>query len=179
MIAAASLTAWHQVSYPGFSLDIQAAGQDPEVWKLEHYLSSDCICSRAVAAYLMKRGPLRQAREEITLIDSDDHQRDKALARDLTGHGFEVKTLSARAASTSYGIGGVPLLEVVSPARQVMFRGGYRERGASPDAYSDLAVLAALVTDKSAPKLPILGCATTQRLRNLMDPLKLKSLNNF
>jgi hypothetical protein len=179
MAAAASLTAWHALTLPVAARTVPSVADRDGKWTLTHYLSTDCICSRAVAAYLIGRGPREEVAEEVLLIDSDDAARDAALSQSLRQHRFRVRNLSAWDASTAYGVQGVPQLEIASPGGEILFRGGYRERGAAPGAFSDLRALAALTAHQPAPVLPILGCATTQRLRGLLDPLRLKSLNNF
>jgi hypothetical protein len=180
-VAASTLTAWHSLALPVPARPSWSRSDGTTGWRVTHYLSSECACSRAVASYLEKRRPLAQVTEEVVLIDSGDGGRDAAFGRSLRDKKFSVELLANGQAASMDGVEGVPTLEIVSPSHRVVYLGGYRERGAPPGKYLDLAILSGLMAPKPTRdlpgSLPIYGCATSAHLRNLLDPLRLKSLN--
>jgi hypothetical protein len=183
-LAASSLTAWHWISLPvppqaASPEEIAAGGQ----WRVTHYLSSDCACSRSVADYLVKRGPLPQALEDVVLI------RTSALAEDARLEGtlrhakgnqkaFRIKSVTPEEAAR-HGIEAVPLLEIAAPGNRVLYRGGHQRRGERPGIYSDIAIVSALMAQDAPQRLPVYGCATSSRLRGLIDPFHIKSLSFY
>jgi hypothetical protein len=176
-LAASTLTAWHTISLPAAIKAHVTRGDAAAAWRLVHYLSPECACSRAVASYLVKRGPLGNAGEDVVLLASGNPATDAAFAKPLTENGFRVELRTQADAASRDGVEGVPTLEIVAPGNRIVFRGGYRERGAAPGAYLDVALLSALMASKPLRALPIYGCATSQRLSSALDPLGLKSLH--
>lgn len=176
-VAASTLTAWHTISLPSTLKNAAASGDRIVGWRVRHYLSAECACSRAVAAYLATRGPMDVAREDVVLIASGDSEKDGVFGKTLRDKGFAVEVVTEETAASTAGVEGVPALEILAPDQRIAFRGGYRERGAAPGMYLDRAILSDLMVAKPVRVLPIYGCATSARLRNLMDPFGLKGLN--
>jgi hypothetical protein len=90
-----------------------------------------------------------------------------------------VRVLAKERAASIDGVEGVPALEIVAPGNRIAFRGGYRDAGAPPGKYLDVALLSDLMASKPARGVPVIGCATSERLRHLLDPIGLKSLNSW
>jgi hypothetical protein len=172
-VAASTLTAWHSIAVPVSTNSAGLTKGGSTGWRITHYLSSECGCSQGVASYLESRGPLSQATEEVVLIASTDRGRDAAFRGRLSEKNFRVELISENDASTD-GVQGVPTLEIVAPTGRVAFRGGYRKLGAAPGAYLDVAILSGLMASRPVGAIPIYGCATSTRLRRLLDPLGLK-----
>lgn len=172
-VAATILTAWHWVSLP-VQAKIDHAGNRIAGWRLRHYLASDCSCSRSVASYLITRGPLPNAAEEIVLLDSGDGSKTVELERRLRKRGFAVTGMTPDLAALREGVEGVPTFEVVGSDSRVVYRGGYRERGAAPGKYLDTTILSDVMAARTAPSLPVYGCATGERLRRQLDPFGFK-----
>jgi hypothetical protein len=180
--AATTLTAWHSVTLPTEPTRAKSGRSHPGKWLLTHFLSADCLCSQALARHLQARGPLAAADEEVVVIgpvDSSAH-RDTAqrkMIESLNRAGFQAATMTVEAAASQEGVEGVPLLNVTGPDGIIRFRGGYRDRGAPPDRYLEVAILTSLRASQPVPATRVYGCATSRRLRTLLDPLSLKSLS--
>jgi hypothetical protein len=172
--ATTTLTAWHAVAVPMQPYSKQSNSHG-NTWHLTHYLSSNCACSRAIARYLIARSPLSIATEEVVMIGSSDIAAESGMLDALSRKGFHTVTVTAEAAAAE-GVEGVPLLKIEAPDGTTRFRGGYRERNAPPEEYLDVSILSGLIASKPAPNVRVYGCATSRRLRALLDPLSLKSL---
>jgi hypothetical protein len=176
--AAATLTSWHSVALPVSLEQPKLRHSHGDRWHLTHYLSADCACSRAVARYLMVRGPLVEATEEVVLIRSSDTPAENRLVDSLTRTGFQIRITTAEAAaSLDGGVQGVPVLHIEAPDGTTKFRGGYRARNTPPEEYLDVAILSGLMASKPVPELRVIGCATSRRLRLQLDPLSFRSLS--
>lgn len=175
--AATSLTAWHSVALPVRSGLPAALRGNVGHWHLTHYLAASCACSQAVARHLITRGPISVATEEVVLIGSGDTSADTTLRDALSRGGFYTVIVTPDTASVDYGVDGVPMLRINAPDGTEGFRGGYRNRGEGPGAYLDLAILSDLMASRPVSSLRVNGCATSRRLRSLLDPLSLRSLS--
>lgn len=133
--AAATLTAWHAVALPTPTQESTVHSTRAGVWHLTHYLSVDCACSRAIAAYLMARGPLALAAEDIVFVSSPDVRTQKNMLEDLRRRGFQTASTMSEARASQEGTNGVPLLKIEGPDGTVRFRGGYRERNTPSGEY--------------------------------------------
>lgn len=71
---------------------------------------------------------------------------------------------------------GVPILKIAGPDGSTRFQGAYRGQGTPPGQYLDIAILSGLIESKPVPQLRAYGCATSRRLKSMLDPLSLKSL---
>jgi hypothetical protein len=173
--AASTLTAWHSVSLPLQPERSKPRGGHGNGWHLTHYLSPNCACSRAIARYLIARGTLSKATEEIVFIGSSDIPAENGLLDALNRRGFHITSVSAETAAEE-GVEGVPILKIEAPDGSIRFRGGYRERSTPPEEYLDVAILSGLIASQPVPNPRAYGCATSRRMRSLLDPLSLKSL---
>ena len=175
--AAASLTAWHSVALPVGNPVETTAGTEDGRWHMVHYLSSDCACSREVANYLVRRRPLAGVMEEVVLIASENPGAQLKMLNMFKQNGFRTSLMAPDAAANDAGVEGVPLLQIRAPDGSLRFRGGYREHGAPPDRFLDISILSGLMNSRAVPRPRVYGCATTHRLRALLDPLSLKVLS--
>jgi hypothetical protein len=175
--AATSLTAWHSVALPVRSGLPGLMPANTGSWHLIHYLSAACACSQAVARHLIARGPLPVAAEDVVLIASGDTPADNTLRRALSRRGFHAVIVNPDKASLNDGVDGVPLLKINAPDGTQKFRGGYLDRGAPGGVYLDVTILSSLMASRPVPRIHVYGCATSQRLRSLLDPLSLRSLS--
>jgi hypothetical protein len=90
--------------------------------------------------------------------------------------GFHSTSIGREIAASRYHVEGVPLLEVEAPDGSVRFRGGYRKRNVPNDEYLDTAIVSDLMNSITPPRLRVYGCATSHRLKSLLDPLSILSL---
>jgi hypothetical protein len=167
----AYLTANHLVPVPPSSNHnlptSPAAG--PE-WKAVHLLAADCGCSLSVARHLQSRGPQEGLAETIVLIgDVPDLRAVLGKAR------FEVKPAEAANVERDYGVVGGPWLLLFRPDGSLAYSGGYAPvRARDGVAFQDIAIWERIRHGQSVAALPAFGCATSEQLRQVLDPLHLK-----
>lgn len=136
-------------------------------WGVIHVLSGSCACSQRVMRHLLERHRLNGLVEQVVLIDGAEPylpESAQLIAR-LEQADFAVRHLPVRDLPASYGVRGVPLLLIASPARQLAYMGGY-----GPSGDQDAGILARLQAGAGPQALPILGCAVGSRVRALADP---------
>lgn len=169
LLAGGVVTSLHQ---PFQAPDASVAALAPEgmgaQWAVVHVLSGSCACSQRVMRHLIERRRLDGVVEQVVLVDDAAPYlpESAALVAGLERADFPVRHLAAKALPKEYGIRGVPLLLVVSPAKQVAYAGGY-----GADYNQDSAVLRQLRSGHAPPAIPILGCAVGRRVRQQADPL--------
>lgn len=156
---------------PGDQILTLAGDPAPGHWRVLHFLSPSCACSQRVLAHLAQRGLLRNASEEILLVqgpepaDPDDASNQQRVLR----AGFPLHRINSETIPPAVGLVGVPLLLVVAPNGTIAYRGGY-----GPHGDQDTLILSRLQAGESQSNLPLLGCAISQHLRARVDPFHLK-----
>ncbi len=178
----ASLMVSHWVSLPapqvGSTLQAISADNDRMVssrlvttnsFQVSHFLYVDCPCSRRVLDYLAERSPLATASERIVFICDDDQ---KALPS--TEIGFSVDVVTSRQCLAKYGVESAPLMVVTDKDGRIQYSGGYTNRKQGLD-YQDRAIVQRLMLGEKVDSLPVFGCAVSQRLKQIVDPIGMKS----
>jgi hypothetical protein len=137
----------------GISLSLPPA---PE-WRAVHVLVDGCACSRNVADYLRRRGPVPGWVEEIWVLGGPQPD---AIPGFTLHHPDE-------AAIQTAGIVGGPRLLIFSPSGRLLWNGGYaprKPRATSPMA--DLPVMESVRRGEPGPEIPVFGCPRRQHLEN-------------
>ena len=172
-VALASLMAGHTVAFlpPSPRQLAQLPGaQGARAWRLVHIFAPDCLCSRTVSDRLLERGTLPGSEELVILAGPD-----ATLAARLRERGFHVQDLRTAELKEKYGIEGVPWLVIFSPAGEALYSGGYNDHPISKHTrIRDLELFAQAKNGQAPAPLPAYGCATSERLKRLLDPLHLK-----
>jgi hypothetical protein len=173
----ACLMVGHWVPLPGPALDnerpsafvanlpSQAMGQ----WAVWHFLYADCPCSRRVLEHNLAHSPGEGVWERIVLIGGDAELAARARAR-----GYDVDQVSPEQLKSKYGVEAVPLLVVIDPEQAVRYVGGYTSRKQGLDNQYQ-RILADLLAGTEVQAIPVYGCAVSQNLRSMVDPLGLKT----
>jgi hypothetical protein len=139
------------------------------LWTMTHVLGKGCKCSEQVFNYLIKRGPQSDLEENVILLGDVPEYR-AALEK----RGFKVTEKNPRELATEKAI-GVPFLLINSAKGEGVYAGGYASSMIDERTpLLDLQILHSLRDGKSASELPIFGCAVSQRMQKLIDPLELK-----
>ncbi len=163
----------HYVVLPVAEERIEFAHSIPteaSAWKILHVLGEDCKCSRDVLAYLEERGISSAASEAILLLGG---KLETKLS--LESRGFIVEISDAEELCVSYGSEGVPYFQISDETNVMRYSGAYSKMGYSTTrGYLDLKNLELAKQGIETPNLPVLGCATSRRLRGALDPLALK-----
>lgn len=137
-------------------------------WAAVHVLYTECRCSQRILDHLLASDRPRDVHETVVLVGDDP-----ALAARLAARGYRVVPTPPAELTERYGIEGVPLLIVADPERAIRYVGGYTRRLQGPDI-SDLSILHDLRSGVATEDLPVFGCAVSQRLKRLADPLAIK-----
>lgn len=176
----AILTARHVVALPVTDVhDARLAGgvarlwahpAAPGTWRAVHVLSQDCRCSQRTLAYLVA-GPRPANLEERVLLIEGENGPAPEMA-ELAAAGLPARMMTPAQLTAELGLEAAPVLVLVSPAGEVAYVGGYTRRKQS-GRYEDREILAALreAPGQPAAGLPVFGCATSERLARMLDPL--------
>lgn len=145
-------------------------GSGGDSWRLIHVLSEDCPCSLSVLDYLLERGSSPLYSEEVVLIDANE----ESLAS-LRAAGFEASSAGSELLCSNFGSEGVPFFQVVEGSAKPAYSGAYFDsafRGTS--GFLDLKTAARLSDGGFVFSRPVYGCATSDRLKAVLDPFGLK-----
>ena len=137
-------------------------------WSAVHVLYTECRCSQRIVDHLLASERPGDVRETVVLVGDD-----ASMAARLAARGYRVVPTAPEALTARYGIEGAPVLIVVDPERAIRYVGGYTRRQQGPDI-SDLSILRDLRAGAATDDLPVFGCAVSQRLKGLADPLAIK-----
>lgn len=178
VVVGGSLLAAHWVALPipaadDERLDAALAAlrgpEDADRWLVVHVLYAACECSARVVEHLADDPRPQGVVEKVVWIGN----RPELEAR-LDAAGFAITRVAPTDLTTIYAIESAPLLLVVDGGGTLRYRGGYTDRKQSL-AIQDVAIVEQLVADGDVPALPLFGCAVSRRLRDMLDPLGLRS----
>lgn len=178
IIIGASLMANHWVPLPRPEVEQTASRaslasfQSADVshhWTAIHFLFAGCPCSRRVLDHLLEQSPHEGVSERIVLIGDASEVGEKAEAR-----GYTVDCVAPEQLLAKYGVEAAPLLLIVDPNGQHRYIGGYTSRKQLLDI-QDRAILDSLMSGQEVKPLPLFGCAVSERLKSIVDPLGFKS----
>jgi hypothetical protein len=178
LFVGASLLAAHWVALPTPERDDERllaalaqlhAHEERESWLVVHVLYAACACSGRVVDHLVDDPRPSGVVDKVLLVGTVP-----AIEERLANASFEIVRVTPRELDETYAIEGAPLLLVVDPDGVLRYRGGYTERKQSL-AIRDVEIVERLVADGDVPALPLFGCAVSRRLRDVLDPLGLRS----
>lgn len=170
-LVSVTLLARHVVPLPaGAASDVRLGALRAEVargWLVVHVLYAKCKCSEQIVHHLARRGPSGDASEVVLWIGSQT-----ALEAELEGAGFSLVRVVAQELLPRFGVEAAPLLVILDPDNVARYRGGYTDR---KQAYPvrDAELLREAMSGAAPVTLPLFGCAISQRLRELVDPLRI------
>ena len=147
-------------------VSLRAEGDDR--WFAVHVMYVDCRCSQRVVDHLTTRQRPPELSEHVVLVG-----RDRSMERRLQTRGYRVTTVNPEELLSRFRLQAAPLLAVISPAGDLRYLGGYSERKQGPDI-RDLEIVAGLRARSAVDELPLFGCAVSQGLQDLLDPLGIK-----
>lgn len=160
--------AQHVLPLPAARPAAVAPAGSPTAW---HVLGSDCGCSASISRDLARSGPAAGWREQVWLVGDEP-----GIARELRAAGFAVERIVPELLARQHGIKGAPWLVLFDATGQVAYSGGYSSgRPGVGNAVNEAARLrAAVAAGRIAASLPAYGCATSEDLRQRLDPLGFK-----
>jgi hypothetical protein len=136
-------------------------------WMAVHVLYTECRCSRVLVEHLLSTRRPNNVVEKVLLVG-----RDADLEARLTAGGFHVVQVRPAELAERYHVAAVPLLIVTAPDESVRYVGGYTTRKQGPDP-RDLEIIAGAREERPLASLPVLGCAVSDKLRAMLNPLGL------
>ena len=137
-------------------------------WVAFHFLLGSCPCSQRVFDHLLTSDRPTAVYERVFLVG-----RDPSFEAAASRHGLEVEVLHPAELQTRFHLESAPLMLVADPEGVVRYLGGYTARKQGPDI-RDLAIIDGLLAQRAVQELPLFGCAVSQRLQELLDPLGIK-----
>ena len=138
-------------------------------WTAFHFLYGNCPCSRRILDHIVHRVPVDGCQEKIVFIGEDSEMTEAAMQR-----GFEVDCVTRDELKAQYGVEAAPLLTVLDPSGKVRFAGGYTTHKQGPQI-QDERIIRELLSGGKVKDLPLFGCAVSNELKLLVDPLGLKN----
>ena len=171
----ATLQARHLLALPAASIGQPArdesvtmlarGGHRLAVW---HVLSADCACSHKVAEHLATRAPVAGSIETVVWVAGSD-----ALPPQTGAMGLLVITPAEL--QRRFGAVAAPQLIAIDARGAVRYVGGYsRSKQEEPQ---DTAIIGALAAGGEPAALPLFGCAVSEELARLADPVGVEILN--
>lgn len=141
------------------------------VW---HVLAADCNCSQRILRYLRQQSALEGFREKLFWI-TDDNAASPELPDEPTLAGRTVTRLSREQLAQRYHLEAAPVMLVTDPAGTIRYLGGYTERKQGA-AIRRNEIAHAVRQGTATRPLPLFGCAMSNRLRRLQNPLARRDL---
>ena len=178
-VGAISLMARHELALPSPAADDPAlqravnelspsdVGSTATDWSVIHVLYAQCRCSQRIVEHLVGRERPVGIREQVLLVGNGAE-----YAAKLTSAGFSVVLATPAELKERYHVESAPLLVVADPSGRVRYSGGYTREKQGPDI-RDLAIIGELRSGGTPAELPTLGCAVSDELRELINPLGL------
>jgi len=145
------------------------APADQGRWLVHHFVYGRCRCSQRVLASLFARKPLAGVAERVVLVGGQG-----AYERGAREAGFALDVIEPSALKTRFHLEAAPVLVVTDPAGEVRYVGGYTERKQGY-ALRDVEIVRALRAGRAEIELPLFGCAVSEQLARVLDPLGLRT----
>ena len=163
LILGAALLAKHVVELPlplpqklASSLSALRTPVERGKWLAVHVLYAECRCSQRIVRHLLSTTRPTDWRELVLWVGKGEP--DPALDRH-----FRVQRITSSELSR-LSIEAAPLLVVLDPGDGLRYSGGYSAQKQGP-VLDDLRIFEESVLSGALAALPILGCATSDRLR--------------
>jgi hypothetical protein len=127
---------------------------NPDWVAVRHVLSTDCLCSMAVAERLVARKALNGRIEAVWLEGTN-----VVLEQRLRDAGYQLTSVTSEKVRRDLGAAGTPFLFVYGPDGREGYAGGYApHRPRTADQVEDLAIIARVTKNQPMPPYPVYGC---------------------
>jgi hypothetical protein len=148
---------------------------DEQKWLAVHVLYAQCRCSRNILEHLAASRRPAAFSEKVLIVG--ERPELNPLLRRMSDRGMDVRRTTVAELQSKFHVEAAPLLLVVDPRGNVRYSGGYTERKQGPDV-RDAEIMTRLAREQTVAELPLFGCAVSEKLRKLLDPLELKALTS-
>lgn len=176
-LVAATLMTGHWATLPSPAADDErlhtalAELRTPEEqadWMVVHVLYAACTCSGRVVDHLLADPRPAGVVETILWVGSVPE-----LDARVEAGPFAVVHVRPEELELRFAIEGAPLFFVVDPEGNVRYHGGYTDRKQGL-AIRDVEIIERVRASDDVTSLPLFGCPTSDRLRDLLDPFGLR-----
>lgn len=134
-----------------------------------HFLYSDCPCSMRILDDLIKHSSHDSVNETIVVI-GDNHRGAESAAT----LGYRIRYTTTEKLRTDFGVEAAPLLVVIANRNEPKYVGGYTARKQGLNS-QHREIIAKCYRGEDVASLPLYGCAVSSRLKDVVDPLRLKT----
>jgi hypothetical protein len=134
-------------------------------WSVLHVLYAKCRCSERIVDHLVSSTRPSHVHERVLLVADDG-----AFGERLRAAGFTVVPATADELRDRYNVEAAPLFVVSAPDGALRYAGGYTREKQGADI-RDLAIIDELLSDGVPDALPTVGCAVSEELRAVLNPL--------
>ena len=173
---AAALMAKHEIALPVpenndprllGSLRALRGSADQRKLLAVHVMYSACRCSQRIIDHLVDSPRPRGLSEKVILVDPTPD-----LVARLSAKHFEVIAVTPKELEARFHVESAPLFVLLDERDQLRYLGGYTRQKQGLDM-EDLAIIEGVQHSQRLPSLPVLGCAVSDQLKLLINPLRL------
>lgn len=134
-----------------------------------HFLYSDCPCSMRILDDLLKH-PSHDSVNETIVVIGDNHR----IAESAASLGYRIRYTTTEKLRTDFGVEAAPLLVVIANSNEPKYVGGYtaRKQGLAPQHRE---IISKCYLRENVASLPLYGCAVSSGLKDVVDPMRLKT----
>ena len=133
-----------------------------------HVMYAACSCSQRIIDHLERRGARKDVSEHVVLVG-----KDADLAKRIARAGYALDNIEPTMLKAKYALEAAPLLIISDPRDQITYIGGYTRQKQGLDI-RDTALIDEQLAGKPSFELPLLGCAVSRALQQVLDPFGLK-----
>lgn|GEM_PF-7030609 len=140
-----------------------SSSKDQPSWKMIHWLSADCNCSRDTLEYLLRPqrlAELSQVAEEYVVWRGS--KEELGFDESVLDQRFNLKIIKAAQFPTI----AVPTLMIIDDQGRTRYVGGYKTRSQSLE-YLDVNILRSLQSGRGVASLPVYGCVTEKNFESI------------
>lgn len=153
---------------PGLASAVGALRSPGDQWLAVHVMYADCGCSRRVLDHILSSARPPGVADKVVMVG---HVAE--FERRAREQGIGVDVIDAGELASKYHLDAAPILVVVDPEGAIRYLGGYTERKQGLEI-EDVEIIGALMDGRREAERPLFGCAASERLQGILDPLGIK-----
>ena len=135
-----------------------------------HIVFDKCSCTNSLINSLL-RNPSKSEVDEFVLWVGTKESLGVTRETNLSKLGYNIIYLTPETLKHRFGVEVAPIL-VLKEGEDLRYLGGYYDRPGSTQSY-EKEIIEAVLTRKIPKSLPVYGCAVSQDLQKIIDPLSI------
>lgn len=139
-------------------------------WTISHIIYENCSCTNSLLKRIIQRGPFPNAHEVIFLIG-----KKLPFENDLINAGFHIRRFDKETFVQQFNFEAAPILSIHNHLGDLSYLGGYFKTSAAKISL-DEDIITHLYQGKNYNALPVYGCAVSERVTDLIDPLRINEI---